>query len=194
MMIRVLQILFFLTIFASCASRAGANKLGIIIYTDFLYPNERFENLIADLQNTGLLDSIKVIGWPVDEGVLEFEVDSSAAKYYGIAFETLERVIDSAESLPSAMQIDHLFVENESGKQVPLSVVAATYYKQVDYKPEIFLREPEVFYYENEEAVKIELFCNRKNKKKLFRLMGDLFFEESGRCVYGRQWRVEFLK
>ncbi|TSE06345.1 MULTISPECIES: hypothetical protein [Aquimarina] len=142
--------------------------MDIIIYTDFLNPQQTYDQIRNNMMQTGLIDSLKIIGRPITVSSLDIQIDSVAVQQLEISVEDLENKIEAIyTSKISPSDVMHQSINNNSGKKIPISAFSKIMIKPINYEPKIFIPLPEVYYHEDKKAVKIECYHKKKNRKKL---------------------------
>ena len=180
---------------SSCVSKSKLRSVDLIIYTEFFNPQETYDSLTNDFMESGLVDSVKIIGMPIELPTLDIQIDTMAVRRYEISFDTLNNCIENIKNNGVKVSnglLNHPLV-NESGQRIPLSAVSKVYYQLEYYKPQIFMPEPVVFYYKNAHAVKVELYSIKKHEKNLIELIMNRVPDYSGNFISG-QWEFEVLK
>lgn len=193
-MIKFTYCVFLILMISSCVgSTKKVGNVDLIFYTYFTNPKETYDSLITDFTRSGLVDSIKIIGRPITVPSLDIQIDTAAAHRYGILLETLKEKIDMLHQLASPDELSEQFVINKSGQKIPVPAFLEVYIKPEQYKPKIFIPKPEVYHYKDQRAVKMEIYCKRKNEKKLIEFIQSRVPDYSGEFV-DEAWRFEFIQ
>ncbi len=192
-MSKLFHSILLLFIISSCSGTTPSRTVNIIIYTNFINPKKTYEALNNEFLKSNLIDSLKVIGLPIFVGSYEILLDTVAIEQHNISLENLEVRLQKLRDSISGNVLSKQVITNESGKQIPLSAFAKIHLKSGYYKPEQFVPEPKVFYYQDKRAVKLELYCSKKNKKQLIEFIKNILPEYSKDFIEP-QWQFEIVK
>lgn len=152
-----------------CLSFSSLNgQLSLIIYTDFINPKSTYDSLRKDIMLTGLADSLAIIGMPIMVPTIDIKIDSIKATQLGISPNDIyNKINESTSEINSLIEIQNMYIKNKSDQMIPIANIVSLYSSLDYYMPEIFKPSPDTFCYLGIRAVKIELYCQKKNKKKL---------------------------
>ena len=153
--------LLFIYISIIIACKNENNTLNLIVYSKYPDPKTTFYSLYTKIFQTNLADSIIVIGSPQTESYFEIKIDTAKAEMMNIDFHSLQEML--SQSAISTNELFNIKIESSDSNYIPLYAFASIEAMQRPYKPEIFITQPEYYYYKNREAVKIEIFCKNKN-------------------------------
>ena len=167
-----LSLFLILFILPNLYSQSKSDNISLIISTDFVNPRSTYDSIITNIIKTGFADSIKVFGRPLQESRLSIEIDTVRADLFKVPLELLyDKILRKTDSIKNIQEFNRLLIENRDGNKIPLSSFVSLVRTQDYYKPEIFIPEPEVFYYRGNRAVKIEIYPGRGYKDKLIKFI-----------------------
>ncbi len=186
---KLIYYILLIPLISACVCGTKMSNIGLIFYMDFVNPQKTYDSLVNDYMLSGLTDSIKIIGCPIMVSSLDIQIDTQAVKEYGISFETLKDKVGSINKLKTFYELSEQYVINESGQKIPFGAFSKIYVKPEYYKPGIFIPEPEVYYFNNRRAVKMELYCKRKNEKELIESIKSRIPDYSDKYV-NTEWQI----
>lgn len=161
--------------------------LEVIVYNKFFNPQKEYDALIEDFTATSLIDSLKIIGRPIEIPSIKFEIDTSRVIEVGIPFNVIDEQLKKWSQLNDINEISNQVVTNEPGQKIPLSFICKFYIKAEYYKPEVFIPTPKAFDHEGFSVVKIEFYLKSKDKKKLIEFIKN--YANKG----ANKWEMEIL-
>jgi hypothetical protein len=112
---------------------------------------------------------------------------------YRISYEKLQDRITAIDKSKSINELEELFVINDYGQEVPIMAFAEIYVKPEYYEPEIFVPKLESYNYQGRRAVKIELYCKKKNEKELIDFIKKIIQTYSHNFMHD-YWKYEIVK
>lgn len=192
-MIRLLLYTVMMVVITSCVSSSKIRSLDLILYDDFSNPKDTYDSLRIDLMELGLVDSLKIIGRPIRENVIEIRLDTLRLLTLDFSLEVVEDEIIKIDNYKKNLNIADYTIANKSGREIPISEFSQMYIESNYYKPEIFITEPAVFFYNNSKVVKIELYCKKRNEKELTKFIMSTIPNYSY-DFSNRDWRFEIVK
>jgi hypothetical protein len=157
-------IIFFLL---SICGKSQPNIIKLIVYSDFMNPKVVYDSLVNEVSRLDLTDSIKIIGRPIMDEVPEILINSRFLKKFGIAEDEVRGKFDSVSKYKNIEDILKIRILDRPKNWVTFGDVASLRLKPVYYKPEIFIPNPETFYFEGRRAIKVEFYCKPMKAKKL---------------------------
>ncbi len=148
-------------------SQSKANVIHLLIYHDFIKPAEIYKSLRHDIIFTNYVDSIKIIGCPVKVPVIDVEIDTARAILFGFNIKEISNQIsDSLKYLSNKDDIMNKKIGYDT-LLMPISNIASFHYKLGYQEPDVFLPQPDIYYYNNKRAVRLDLYYKTDDKKKL---------------------------
>jgi hypothetical protein len=183
------------TIFAGfCSSSDQPAIVNIIVYEDFADPKKTYDSLVQDFNESELVDSIKIIGRPVSVPVVKFKFDTLRVERYGVDFKEIDSLVKTLSHKSFDIdKLNNMLVDGYDGVKIPISAISDIILEQEHYRPEIFLPTPECFKFKNECVVKVELFCKRKNMRKLINFIQENIPKYTTGFT-NENWRYEIVK
>lgn len=194
-MIRAVYFILLVLLISSCADNNMLKKVDLIIYTGFSNPKDTYNSLLERFMQSGLVDSIKIIGMPIEELFMDVQTDTTAVRRYEVSLDTLNNQIELTQNIElKTVDEDSLndLTVIESGQEVQIDAIAQFNLKPAYYKPGIFVPKPEVFYYKNRKAVKMELYCIKKHEKEVIKLIENKIRDYSATFMNNR-WEYEIV-
>ncbi len=151
--------------FTGCSS---SRVVSLIVYNHFPDPVSVFDTLISNLSESGLIDSIKIIGMPVNKPELIIDINNELATKYGVSTDSiLELITPELKKIKNMDMFHKLSVLSANGERIPVLALIKLSVVSQPYKPGTFLREPEQFFYDGNTAIKVILYTNRGRFKKV---------------------------
>jgi hypothetical protein len=165
-LLRHFILIFLAEIFLSGSSLNG--QLNLIIYTDFINPKSTYDSLRKDIMLTGLADSITITGMPIMVPAIYIQIDTTKANLLGIAPDDIYDKIEKSDKDNNFInELQKMYIKNKSGQMIPIANIISIHYSLDYYMPEVFKPSPDTFCYQGIRAVKVELYCQKRNEKKL---------------------------
>jgi hypothetical protein len=153
-------------------TNAQSDTVNLIVYTYFVNPQATYDSICKDFTQSGLVDSLKIIGRPILVPAIVFKIDTLRVKMCGISMAELQGKIKRIDKLKPLKELEkQLVIADASGRQIRFETFTSICFQAEYYRPEIYLPKPESFKYHGIIAVKIEFYCKNANKKKLVELI-----------------------
>ncbi|MBN1181084.1 MAG: hypothetical protein JXB49_02275 [Bacteroidales bacterium] len=156
-------------------------------------PQKTYDSLRNDFTNSGLIDSLKIIGRPITVSSIHFHIDTSIIKKYNVSIGNVKEQIAVMDKSTTLNELMDQFIINDSGQKVPIHTFIEFKLMSEYYEPEIYVPNPEVYYYHDKKAVKIELYCKKENEKKLIEFVSRNISDYSHR-YNNEYWSWEVVK
>ncbi len=193
-MYKVVILFLFSVLIGFCSSTNQQGLVNIILYGNFVEPQKTYDSLIYDFTATELVDSIKITGKPLLVPVINFNIDTIRAEKYGMDVKKIQELTKniSYENF-NENRLNNLFISNLDGKKIPITAVTEVVLNRQYYKPEMYQPVPECYKYNGECVAKIELFCQKKNVKKLAKFALENMKKYAAHFAI-ENWRFEIIK
>ncbi len=177
-----------------CSSDDQPAIVNIIVYGDFVEPMKTYDSLVQDFNKSELTDSIKIVGRPISVPAIKFKIDTLRVKKYGVEFKELDSLIKNiSDTNFDINKSNSLLLSGHNGAKIPLSALSEVILQQEYYKPEIFIPTPACFSFKNECVAKVELFCRKKNMKKLITFIQENMQKYTADFA-NKTWSYEIVK
>ena len=181
-----------LVLLGSCATRNKVKPVNIIVHGNILNPQTTYDSIKTIIKSSGLVDSLKFIGHPIRKLLLVFKIDTLAINRHNISYEAFHEKAKSLSYKSSSNELRRASIINKFGQKIPLNEVSRVYLKWEYYLPQIYKPKPDSFYFRSRKAVKIELYGDKKDKKKILELMEKNLSELSGHSM-PKLWEFEII-
>ncbi len=171
----------------ACYSNKTA-RIDLMVYSVFPNPQKVFDSVQYHIQSTGIVDSITITGQPIMTNSINYRIDTTRLKQYGISMEAVNQKISSYSSKQITVHVlDSLAGETIAtinGQEIPFGAIASLYIEKSFYKPQIYKPVPQQYIYQGRRAVKISLYCRKGDKKFLMKQLPYLFQLATDKFMY----------
>lgn len=179
---------------SSCAGSSTLSNVDAIVYTDFTHPKETYDSLRMDFLQSNLVDSIKIIGYPIQEQVIDIQLDTARALQLGLSLEAIKDTLEIARSkLDTEVLKGSITFRNNLGQEIPLSAFSKIMLVLEYYEPNVYIPSPEIFFFEDKRAIKMVFYCKKRDQKKLIELISSKLYDYSHNFIHS-EWKFEVVK
>ncbi|NJO87573.1 MAG: hypothetical protein HC831_00380 [Chloroflexia bacterium] len=184
----------FISFFGFCSSGNDTGIVNLIVFDDFVDPMKTYDSLVQDFKNSGLIDSVKIEGRPISVPVIKFKIDTFRVERYGVKLTEIDSLIKNLSDLNfNPNDVAHLLVSGFNSEKIPMAAISEVILEKEYYKPDIFTPTPDCFKFQNECVVKVELFCTKKNMKKLIKFINENM-QQYTTDFTNETWKYEIIK
>jgi len=163
-----------------CTAISQPKNVTLIVYTDFIDPQKTYDTLINNFTQSGLVDSLKITGRPIFINTLRFDIDTLKVNHFGISIADVQDKISKTTKSHANRELMEEFIKTDGNENIPISSLVKVYSISDYYKPELFLPEPNVYYYNDKRCVKVQFYCQPRSKKRLTKFINSYLSNYSG--------------
>ena len=136
-MIRIILYAILFLLINACVSHKKAKIINVIVKGHFVNPQQTYDTLITDFTKSQLIDSLKIIGRPIQVPTLKIEIDTLAVNRYEISLSEINKKIKTLNQLTKNRILNEAII-NKTGQKIPLSAFSEIYFVAEYYKPDFF--------------------------------------------------------
>lgn len=167
-------ILFLLNISLACNKTSGKCTVSVVLYDGMLDPKSTLDSIVNQSLQLTEIDSIKVIGQPLDHGVYDISIDSVRVRQFGISFDSVDAYIaQNVSAFDPMVFLQGKIVSNDS-LYIPFQSIAELSIKSEPYRHDIYLQDSVQYSHNDRDAVKVRFYISCKKKKKTIQLIDEI--------------------